>query len=144
MPEKFEKRKGLLAGFCHLFAALSYSLQGLVAGFRLSLAFRQECFVFLLLCFLLYVFEKPHYVWLISLTLWVLVMVMELINTAMEESLDLISKDYSPVIKVAKDMASAAVFLLVMVNVLAQLSFFYDDFIAIIEQLLHLFGLAEN
>ena len=131
VAEKFEKKQGFLAGFYHIFAAISYSLQGLIAGFRLSLAFRQECFVFLFLCCLLYYFDKPFIVWLVSLFMWLIVMAMELINSAIEETLDLISKDFSSTIKAAKDMGSAAVFLFTMFNLVAQLYIFHEDFLFI-------------
>lgn len=130
--KKFEKKQGFLAGFRHLFEATSYSLQGLIAGFRLSLAFRQECFVFLFLSFLLYYFDKPLHIWIISLFIWLIVMAMELINSAIEETLDLISKDFSPAIKAAKDMGSAAVFLFIVFNVFAQSFIFYEDFLSCI------------
>ena len=128
MSKPIKQEKGFLAGFSHLFAATSYSLQGIAAGFRLSLAFRQECFVFLLLCFLLYFFDKPFSTCLASLFMWLIVMSLELINTAIEESLDMISLDYSSVIKAAKDMGSAAVFLFIMFNLAAQLFIFHEDF----------------
>ena len=59
--------------------------------------------------------------------MWTLVLVAELINTALEESLDLISKDFSPVIKTVKDMGSAAVFLLVMANAVGQAGLFWEE-----------------
>ena len=40
----------------------------------------------------------------------------ELINTAIEEALNLITRDYNIAVKNAKDMASAAVFLLLVLN----------------------------
>lgn len=40
-----------------------------------------------------------------------LVIVCELINTALEMTLDLFIKDYNPVAKTAKDVAAAAVFI---------------------------------
>lgn len=121
------KQTGFKQGFLHIFSSISYSLQGLVAGFRLSLAFRQECAVFLFLCFLLAFFEKPIHIWLISLFLWICVFAFELVNTALEECVDMISKDYSLTIKAIKDMASAAVFCFTMFNLVAQIYIFYDD-----------------
>lgn len=124
-----KKQTGFVQGFLHIFSSTSYSIQGLVAGFRLSLAFRQECAVFLFLCFLLAFFDKPAHIWLISLFLWICVFAFELVNTALEECVDMISKEYSPTIKAIKDMASAAVFCFTMFNLVAQLYIFYDDLI---------------
>ena len=83
---------------------------------RLSLAFRQECGVFIALIVLLAACGKPLTTWLIALGAWLLVMMAELINTAIEEALNLITRDYNIAVKNAKDMASAAVFLMLALN----------------------------
>lgn len=103
-------------GFFHIFKAAGYSLAGLATGLRLSLAFRQETGILILLVILLSVYQKPVTTWLIALGAWLLVMMAELINTAIEETLNLITKEYNIGVKNAKDMASAAVFLMLAVN----------------------------
>ena len=106
----------LKEGFFHIFKAARNSLAGLVTGLRLSLAFRQETGVLVLLVILLAVYGKPVSTWLIALGAWLLVMMAELINTAIEETLNLITREYNIGVKNAKDMASAAVFLMLAVN----------------------------
>ena len=103
-------------GFFHIFKAAGYSLSGLASGLRLSLAFRQEAAVLVLLVILLSVFGKPAATWLIAIGAWLLVMMAELLNTAIEEALNLITTDYNIHVKHAKDMASAAVFLMLALN----------------------------
>ncbi len=110
-------RERFKTGFLHIFKAAGYSLTGLATGLRLSLAFRQETGVLILLVLLLAIYGKPVNTWLITLGAWLLVMTAELINTAIEETLNLITREYNPVVKNAKDMASAAVFLTMAVNV---------------------------
>ena len=107
-------RERLKEGFFHIFKAAGYSLAGLRTGVRLSLAFRQECGVFIALIALLAACGKPLTTWLIALGAWLLVMMAELINTAIEEAL--ITRDYNIAVKNAKDMASAAVFLMLALN----------------------------
>lgn len=109
-------RERLKEGFLHVFKAAGYSLAGLKTGLRLSLAFRQETGILLLLVVLLAVYQKPLQTWLLAIGAWFLVMMAELINTAIEETLNLITKDYNIAVKNAKDMASAAVFLMLAVN----------------------------
>lgn len=103
-------------GFFHIFKAAGYSLAGLATGLRLSLAFRQETGILALLILLLAVYGKPLTTWLAALGAWLLVMMAELINTALEETLNLITRERNTAVKNAKDMASAAVFLLLVVN----------------------------
>ena len=109
-------RERMKEGFLHIFKAAGYSLAGLKTGLRLSLAFRQETGILILLVILLAAFQKPVTTWLVAVGAWLLVMMAELINTAIEETLNLITKDYNIGVKNAKDMASAAVFLLLAVN----------------------------
>lgn len=100
----------------HIGKALCYSLCGLGAGMRLSLAFRQELLVLVLVCVALALTGKGAGTWLLCCGVWLLVMVTELLNTAIEEALNLITLDFSLQVKAAKDMASAAVFLLLVLN----------------------------
>ena len=109
-------RERMKEGFLHIFKAAGYSLAGLKTGLRLSLAFRQETGILILLVILLAAYQKPVTTWLVAVGAWLLVMMAELINTAIEETLNLITKDYNIGVKNAKDMASAAVFLLLAVN----------------------------
>ena len=103
-------------GFLHIFKAAGYSLAGLRTGVQLSLAFRQECCVLLILLALLFLCGKGASTWFITIGAWLLVMMAELINTALEEALNLITRDYNIAVKHAKDMASAAVFLMLALN----------------------------
>lgn len=120
-------REHLKEGFFHIFKAAGYSLAGLATGLRLSLAFRQETGILVLLVILLAAFGKPVTTWLIAIGAWLLVMMAELINTAIEEALNLITRDYNIAVKNAKDMASAAVFLMLALNAALWLCIFVLD-----------------
>lgn len=115
-----EKKTGVLNGVLHVFYALSYSLQGLLTGLRLSVAIKQEFLILLLLCFLGWYTEKGWFFVAVSVIAWLFVMVTELLNSAIEEALDLITHEYSTKVKAAKDMGSAAVFILIVVNIFIQ------------------------
>lgn len=115
-----EKKTGFLNGILHVFYALSYSWQGLLAGLRQSVAIKQEFLILLLLCFLGWYTEKEWFFVAFSVIMWLFVMVAELLNSAIEEALDLITHEYSTKVKAAKDMGSAAVFILIMVNIFVQ------------------------
>lgn len=111
----------------HVGKALRYSLRGLGSGAQLSLAFRQEILVLVVLVALLAATGKSPGQWLLGVGCWLLVMVGELLNTALEETLDLITRDFSLGVQYAKDMASAAVFLLVLFNAALWLYLFGHD-----------------
>ena len=103
------------AGFGRLFKATKCSFLGFQAAFKHESAFRQE----LLICAILFPFSfylassLSHWVLLIS-TLLLLLMV-ELINSAIEAITDRVSTDYHVLSGRAKDTASAAVFLAIVI-----------------------------
>lgn len=99
------------APWVHVPRAFGYSLQGLTATFRHELAFRIEVFTMVvLLPFLLWMpvgFQTKALV----LGSMLLVLVVELLNSAIEWVVDLVTLDRHPYAKRAKDMGSAAVFI---------------------------------
>lgn len=115
------------AAIGHVSKALCYSLRGLRTGAQLSLAFRQELGVLAVLCAALALGGKSPAQWLLCLGGWLAVMAAELFNSALEETLDLITHDFSLAVRYAKDMASAAVFLLMLVNAALWLYVFGRD-----------------
>ena len=54
--------------------------------------------------------------WLLVLGGWLGVMVVELLNSADEESFDLVTTEWNERVKRGKDMASAAIFLAMVIN----------------------------
>lgn len=102
------KSKG---GIARLFKALRYSAQGLAAAYRHEAAFRQEL--------LLIVILAPLSIWLgrslaevlLLLGSLVLLLVVELLNSALETVADAVTLEDHPLIGRAKDLGSAAVML---------------------------------
>ena len=103
------KRHGV--GIGRMSKALAVSLSGLRDAFRCEAAFRQELAigaVFAVATFVLKVTPAERAVLLASIFL---VLVVELLNTALEVTLDRITLEEDPSVRKAKDMGSAAVFL---------------------------------
>ncbi len=96
-------------GLRHLVNATRWSLQGLAAAWRHEAAFRQEAAASLVLV--------PLALWLgengveraLLLGSWLLVLVTELLNSAIEAAIDRIGEDRHPLSGRAKDLGSAAV-----------------------------------
>ncbi len=112
----------------HLWGAFLYSLAGLKRAWQGEQAFRHEVLLLpvmaaLLLCL------RPGAIWSAVLLIgWLFVLVVELINSAIEEAFDLISPDFNIHVKYGKDMASAAVFIAVCANALLWLWMFWEVF----------------
>ena len=98
-------------GWRRLIAALRYSAHGIRQTYRDEAAFRQEIWLLVVLL--------PLAFWLTSDTTErallvfsaMLIPLVELLNTGIEKTVDLLSPDYHPSAKKAKDAASAAVFI---------------------------------
>lgn len=103
-------------GFVRIYKALFYSLSGFKLAFRDEAAFRQELLAVLILSPLCLVITLP--VWLKSMILFshLLLLIVELLNTAIESIVDLASPQINPDAKKAKDAGSAAVLLCIVLT----------------------------
>lgn len=96
-------------GIKRVFKAFFYSLEGLASSMKHEAAFRQELLLAAVLIpasFLLHVPLAQHLVLVASI---LLVLIVELLNSAIEAVVDDISLRNRPLAKRAKDMGSAAV-----------------------------------
>ena len=97
-------------GFSRMWHATGYSLAGLRAGWS-EAAFRLEaCFAFVLLPLAFFVGRTWTEVALLAGSV-LLVLMVELLNTAVESAIDRIGPEWHDLSKRSKDMGSAAVFL---------------------------------
>lgn len=88
---------------------LSYSLQGIRSAWSREASFRSQALMALGVCTLLVVLRPPA-LWCALLVMNCgLVLAAELINTALEQTLDHLHPEIHPAIKVAKDCAAGAV-----------------------------------
>jgi diacylglycerol kinase (ATP) len=96
-------------GFARILAAFFYSRDGLKAAFNNEAAFRQEIFLFILFLPILYYLPISHVFKGLLLLANTLVLIVELLNSAIEAIVNLASPEYHNLAKQAKDMGSAAV-----------------------------------
>ena len=105
-----EKRTGLI----RIVYATRYSLEGMKAAFATEPAFRQEILItcisipLALVMPISFVFKA----FLIGSTL--VILITELLNTAIESIGNIVTQEFHPLVKRAKDMGSAAVMLSVI------------------------------
>ncbi|MFI4982766.1 MAG: diacylglycerol kinase [Nevskiales bacterium] len=105
-------------GLRRIWNALHYSLAGLAAAYRHEDAFRQEAMlaaVLIPVAFLLPASGSGHALMIASV---LLVLIVELLNSAIEAAIDRISLDHHRLSKRAKDIGSAAV-LVALINIVA-------------------------
>ncbi|MDP2324595.1 MAG: diacylglycerol kinase, partial [Gammaproteobacteria bacterium] len=98
-------------GLRRLRDATVYSAAGLAAAWRGEEAFRQEVLLAIgLLPLALWLGQTPMER-LLLIGSWLVVMIVEVLNTAIEATVDRISDEHHPLSGQAKDLGSAAVFL---------------------------------
>ena len=109
-PSVPAKKKGL----ARIWAATVYSAEGLRACFRSEEAFRIESILSVFLIPLAFILGETALEIAMLLFPIVLVLLVELLNSAIEAVVDRVSLDYHELSKKAKDIASGAVFVSLM------------------------------
>lgn len=102
-------------GFARVVAASRYSIQGISLAWRSEHAFRQELFVSVPAALGTIFLPVSKLEKLALVLVLALVLIVELLNSAIEATVDRVSLDRHPLSKNAKDLGSAAVFLAVIV-----------------------------
>ena len=103
-------------GLARIWNAFFYSLEGLRAAFRHEDAFRQEVFLAALLIPAVFFLPASGLGRALMICAVLLVLIVELLNSAVEAAVDRTSVEIHPLAKRAKDIGSAAVFI-ALVNV---------------------------
>ena len=102
------------AGLERIWLAFGYSAEGLKAALRNEDAFRQELILAAVLIPVAWFCHVPSYAKAIMIASVMLVLIVELLNSAVEATVDRISLENHQLAKRAKDMGSAAVFLAII------------------------------
>lgn len=101
-------------GWRHLVYSTRYSLKGLSSAWRHESAFRQELSLCLLLLPLAWWIGPGPVEWLLLVGSCLIVLIVELLNSAIESVVDRIGTEHHELSGRAKDLGSAAVMLALM------------------------------
>ncbi|GAA4018241.1 diacylglycerol kinase [Actimicrobium antarcticum] len=99
------------SGAKRIVGAFFYSMEGFKAAWKGEHAFRQELLVMVVATIVALCLPLPALQKLMLIGVFVLVLVVELLNSAIEAVVDRVSLERNPLSKNAKDFGSAAVFL---------------------------------
>ncbi|MBR9983304.1 MAG: diacylglycerol kinase [Wolbachia endosymbiont of Homalodisca vitripennis] len=97
-----------------LIKAIQYSYEGLKSAFISEVAFRQELLLFIVCVSALFVLDVSNLERAVTVSSLFLVLIVEIINTAFETTIERISSEQHILSKKVKDLGSAAVFLLLI------------------------------
>ena len=116
------------AGFRRILNASAYAIQGLATAWRIEHSFRQELLVFALSVIFAFVLPVSGFQKLALIGVMLLVLIVELINSAIEAVVDRISLERHPLSKNAKDFGSAAVGLTILLAAMTWGTILYSRF----------------
>ncbi len=97
-------------GLTRIINAFGYSMKGFRAAFKYESAFRQEVVLILVLLPLVYWLGQSVLEYILLVGSLLLVLIVELLNSAIEAVVDRIGDEHHKLAGRAKDMGSAAVF----------------------------------
>lgn len=110
------------SGLNRMISAFSNSLQGLQAAWRHECAFREELLLAVVMSAVALFLPVTALERALLIGVWIIVLIVELLNSAIEAVVDLVSPDWHVLAKRAKDAASAAVLLSLVLAALVWIS----------------------
>jgi diacylglycerol kinase (ATP) len=93
----------------HLFKNTQYALEGLIHALKTESSFKLELLAGLIIIPIIFILDMETSSRLILLVTAFLVLIVELLNSAVENVVDLVTKDIHPLAKSAKDIGATAV-----------------------------------
>ena len=122
------KRQKGLKKFFHSF---TYPIEGLKYAYRDEQNLAVDVGVSLLVLIAGVIFKLEKTEWLVVILTIGAVISLELINTAIEAVVDMVTEEYHPLAKVAKDTSAAAVFVIAIVAAIVGLIIFLPKVISL-------------
>lgn len=117
-------------GLTRIINAFGYSMKGFRAAIQHESAFRQEAFLFIVMFPAAFWLGRNWLEYVLLTGCLMIVLIVELLNSAIEAVVDRLGDEYHELAGRAKDMGSAAVFIALMFVLLVWGFVIYDRFIA--------------
>lgn len=120
-----------LTGISRIIKATGHSMRGIRAAWTFEAAFRQNTTLSMILLLASFWLAQTVVEWLILIMPLFLLLIVELLNSAVESAIDRIGPEIHNLSGRAKDMASAAVFFCLILIATVWLSLIWSKFYAI-------------
>ena len=116
-----------------LYKSFGYAFEGIFAGIRGERNMKIHCFAAVCVIVAGVLFHISVTEWCICLVLFGLILSLELVNTAIEAVVDLVTKDKKPLAKLAKDTAAGAVLIAAVMAAMAGLLIFVPKLVSLLK-----------
>ncbi len=116
-----------------LYKSFGYAFEGIFAGIRGERNMKIHCFAAVCVVVAGVLFHISVTEWCICLVLFGLILSLELVNTAVEAVVDLVTEDKKPLAKLAKDTAAGAVLIAAVMAAMAGLLIFVPKLVSFLK-----------
>ena len=128
LKEEFERRNLNTKSVMNI---IKYSLNGIKAYMDEGKSFLIYSFCAIVEIILGFVFHINGLEWILIICMLGIILSVELLNTAIESVCDLVTKEYNPFVKIAKDCGSGATFIIFVVMLILNVIIFSPKIIAL-------------
>lgn len=111
-----------------LIHSFRYAIEGITTALKLEQNLRIHVSIMILVIVLGTILKISQIEWIICIILFGLVISLELINTAIENVVDLVTMEKNPKAKIAKDVSAGAVLVVAIVSAIIGLIIFVPKF----------------
>lgn len=115
-----------------LYESFGYAFEGIWTGIKKERNMKIHCLAVIIVTLIGILLQIRPYEWCICLLLFAVVMSLELVNTAIEAVVDLVTEEKKPLAKIAKDTAAGAVLIAAIVSVIIGCIIFIPYFIELL------------
>ena len=116
-----------------LYKSFGYAFEGIFAGIRGERNMKIHCIAAVCVIVAGVLFHISVTEWCICLVLFGLILSLELVNTAIEAVVDLVTEDKKPLAKLAKDTAAGAVLIAAVMAAMAWLLIFVPKLVSLLK-----------
>lgn len=115
-----------------LISSFKYAIEGLKSAYQSEQNLKIHTIAGIFVMFLAFFLQLSSFEFIICLILIGLVLMAELLNTAIEKAVDLVTDEYKPLAKVSKDIAASAVLVISIISFAIGLILFLPKIIPLI------------
>lgn len=126
------RNKSKYTGLKRVFYSAKYSINGLSYAYRHEHSLWIHAGCSLVAIVLGIIFNITHMQWSLVLISLAVILAFELVNTAMEACVDMVTLEYNELARIAKDCCSAATFVVSMTGIVIILVVFWPHFVTLL------------
>ncbi len=113
----------------HLFKNTQYAIEGLIYALKTESSFRLELFLSVFIFSAIFILDIELIYKLVLILTAFLILIVELLNSAIENVVDLVTTDIHPLAKSAKDIGATAVMFSIILHLISWLIILVKSFL---------------